>query len=1131
MSTPGVKDFVLPVVRRYGLPRSHEWILAGALPADARRAYSAYGRGLLVRWDLETGEAAEQWRLPSACLSAAFLPDGRLLGLAADGTAFLWDVSAGRKISEWSFGKVGGGPLLRPLGDGRRCLVVRVPSELEIRDVESGDVLRRWKSHRVTDARATPDGRRIVTRGNDAGTERLEVAVWDPDMETAVRLWDGLAGSHRGLALSADGRRVFAGWSRSGEAAVIVWDVEHAREVARWPLQGEVVGLDPSGRLVLNTYSTLEVLDPATGERVSSLRVRCDGVVGCSPDGLRLLIEDLVGLHVWDAATGVRRTLGGSVTAVATSPDGRWTLAGMRDGLLLLWSAETGERRFAAKAHEGPVRVATVLPDGLHGATGGDDGRIRIWEFETGRESAACPVRGPVVALDPGARRAVVRTKTALELVDARDGHAIAWREIGSSPGIAAFSPDGSTVLVGGAGGMMESWDSENGWRRDFQTDDGPRYSCAAFSPDGSRAVLGAQTRLHVFDFERRSLDDVAFQNPGSALRAVTFAAGRHGILYLSDDGLLGLTDLDRGVTSILETRSDVTSLAASGDTVAFGYRDSTVKLCRLDEADLAAASVRQRVRDRLRAADYPRLYKTLGRSMGDALELAEEALRSDPGNLDALMLRVDFRMGRGELDAVIADCTEALRLDPGRVDFLRLRAIAHHDRENYAACMNDATEILRQDPRCAYAYYVRGRARFDLKDLNGAIADFDNAIGIDPRDADAYNNRGVARQAQGDLPAAIADFDKAIEIDPRCAYAYYNRGNARQAQGNLPAAIADFDKAIEIDPRCAYAYLNRGNARSAQGDLPAAIADFDKAIEIDPRCAYACNNRGNERRAQGDLPAAIADFDKAIEIDPRRASTYYNRGNARQAQGDLPAAIADYDKAIEIDPRFADAYHNRGVARQAQGDLPAAIADYTKAIEIDPRDAGAYGGRGNARKAQGDIPGAIADFDKAIEINPKDANAYRSRGYMHYDRRSWADALCDFRKTLELSAAKEDYPRLRFWLIRARLGECEAATRDLAQYLKERNSGGSDDWYSRIAGFLTGRISESDFLNAAESTDEKTDRERKCEAWFYAGTRRLIDGERDKAKEYFQKCLDTGVKTFCEHASAEAELRALERG
>lgn len=175
-------------------------------------------------------------------------------------------------------------------------------------------------------------------------------------------------------------------------------------------------------------------------------------------------------------------------------------------------------------------------------------------------------------------------------------------------------------------------------------------------------------------------------------------------------------------------------------------------------------------------------------------------------------------------------------------------------------------------------------------------------------------------------------------------------------------------------------------------------------------------------------------------------------------------------------------------------------------------------------------MDGAVADHNEALKLNPKFAPAYASRGYLLYDSRAWKDALIDFQTAIENDSSNQDYVRLRIYLIRARLGETEAATRELEQYLDSRKSGKPDEWFSSVARFLTGRISEEILLKTAERGNEQTIREQRCEAYFYAGTLRLLKGDRVIAGEYFQRAVDTNVKDFTEYQSAKAELEALRK-
>jgi lipoprotein NlpI len=228
----------------------------------------------------------------------------------------------------------------------------------------------------------------------------------------------------------------------------------------------------------------------------------------------------------------------------------------------------------------------------------------------------------------------------------------------------------------------------------------------------------------------------------------------------------------------------------------------------------------------------------------------------------------------------------------------------------------------------------------------------------------------------------------------------------------------------------------------------------------------------------------------------------------------------------------LASAYSQRGVQEETNGDLDGALADFNKAIEIKPDFTEIYCFRGYVKQCKGDLDGALTDYNKVIDLNSKFAPAvYSMRGLLNYNLHKFTDALVDFRKSCELNsdAKIQDYSHFYIWLIRARLGEQDSATKELQTYLDNRKTGTSDEWPPNVARLLTGQLTEPDFFKAAENSDQQTDKRQHCEAYFYAGSKRLIEGDKTAATDYFDKCLATGCKNLSEYNSAAAELKSLE--
>jgi len=296
------------------------------------------------------------------------------------------------------------------------------------------------------------------------------------------------------------------------------------------------------------------------------------------------------------------------------------------------------------------------------------------------------------------------------------------------------------------------------------------------------------------------------------------------------------------------------------------------------------------------------------------------------------------------------------------------------------------------------------------------------------------------------------------------------------------------------------------------------------------PSDLYAYYRRGVSRQHNGNLDGALADFNSSIELSSRNPAAYCARGAVKLAKGDLDGAMADENQAITLDPQKPQPYYYRGRVKMAVGDFAGAVADDNQAIVLEPNKPFAYVGRGHVKVANGDFDGAMADDNQAIAINPKYAYAYNSRGNTNVLKRKWAAALADYRQCCDLSPNGQDYPRLYIYLIRARLGEREAARKELSAYFgnRKKTSSGSGDWVATIAGYLLGSVTEADFFAAAGSPNERKSHGQTSEAWYYAGIEKLLDGDRKAAAEYLQKCIATKETDYVEYGLAQSEVKAL---
>jgi Tfp pilus assembly protein PilF len=552
---------------------------------------------------------------------------------------------------------------------------------------------------------------------------------------------------------------------------------------------------------------------------------------------------------------------------------------------------------------------------------------------------------------------------------------------------------------------------------------------------------------------------------------------------------------------------------------------------------------------------------------LATALTNFTKAIELDPDFAEAYNGRATEKLRQGDIQGALEDYDRAIKLEPTLAAVYYNRGTARQAAVDSQGAMDDYNQCITLRPGFAPAYNNRGELERAKGHLDAALADFNQAIKLNPQAAEPFNNRGLVKMDRGDLGGALADLSRAIELDPKNATAHANRGVVKRLAGDSDGAQADYDQAARLAPGPAETHQNPGVREQGETYPAGALTELNRADRLNvsddaagppipgpslepdagnwdsttnepgkaDESASASRASQYRRQAYLDLCArswllALTNLNRAIESDPGHAADYVSRASAKRASGDLTGAREDLDQAVKMDPGNVRALMLRGSLKAANCDFESALADASEAIELDPLSARAYAERGFIRADLGDNGGALADEEKAMELSPEFAGPYGTRGMLRYDARDFANALSDFRKFCQLDLAhSQDYIRFRIWLIEARLGEQMTATQELQLYLQKRHARSPDDWPLIIARFLTGELSEPELLHAAECPNIKTSDGRHCEAWFYAGSKRLINGDALSATADFNQCLAANSKNFTEYRSAKAELKFLQ--
>jgi WD40 repeat protein/DNA-binding SARP family transcriptional activator len=451
-----------------------------ALSPDGRHlAVTTIARGYGAVFDLRTGDRA--FGLPGASGGVSWSPDGRYIATTTDdGWARIWGAK-GRVRFEllshtgfveslaWSLDSA------RLVTGGHVVEVWRIGAEArKVQSLSAAEMNRG-----VVGVAFSPDGKRVMA--GDVGV--TAVKTWDLGPNGDGEWGDLPSSSYEPVVeFLPDGRRVVA--TSSDDAALVVWDVQTRQELRTIPLP-EAMGC------------------------VNALAVSPDGGAIAAGGCGRHRFGGLV-VRVWDAVTGeelfrVRHPL--DVTDVAFSRDGKRLVTASFDGSAKIVDRSGDVIRVLKDQAGDCLGSARFSPDGSQVATAGfpcsDEARsehVRIWDWRSGNVIRTIKAGGDVrlepieaglfvrLDFDPAGSRIVTQGRQGREEIwDVAAGRRVAVAA-GQSGGFdVAFSPDGSLVATGLAGGHVRLFDADTGAELLVLPGNACGVYDVAFSKDGTK--------------------------------------------------------------------------------------------------------------------------------------------------------------------------------------------------------------------------------------------------------------------------------------------------------------------------------------------------------------------------------------------------------------------------------------------------------------------------------------------------------------------------------------------------------------------------------------------------------------------------------------------------------------------
>lgn len=409
--------------------------------------------------------------------------------------------------------------------------------------------------------------------------------------------------------------------------------------------------------------------------------------------------------------------------------------------------------------------------------------------------------------------------------------------------------------------------------------------------------------------------------------------------------------------------------------------------------------------------ADIARLRLALG-DQGGAVMAAERAVRADPRNPDALVLRGILLRDQFGLRAALPWFERALTLDRNYVSALTEYAATLAELGQARRMLALSRTILSLDPGNPRAFFMQaamaaragdyGLARTLLARTKGAMDDVPAVMLLG----------GVLQFEAGNYTLAAGRFDQLLARQQFNVGARQYLGVAQYRAGNLTGAAVTLLPLIERGDADSYSLTLAARVQEALGEPQAAAALLDRAALPVRDAATVFAGAGNPALLAG---AAMASPDSAQAVIP------YVR--ALLEAGDTGQAIARAWTLRQANPNATDAHILYGDALAAAGRDGQAAEAYKQAANIAFTEPTALRMVAAYRRA-GDPASAVQVLNLYLSQNPLSIDANRLAASAQLEAGHW-DAAITLLESLRRRVGNDD-PLLLSDLAWARLGKGE---------------------------------------------------------------------------------------------------------
>ncbi len=414
-------------------------------------------------------------------------------------------------------------------------------------------------------------------------------------------------------------------------------------------------------------------------------------------------------------------------------------------------------------------------------------------------------------------------------------------------------------------------------------------------------------------------------------------------------------------------------------------------------------------------------------RQFDKAALAADQALKFQPANAEALYQRATVPHVQGRLDEALKGYERAIAADPRHIDAQLARAGLLLDMNRDADALAQVQALLKlapTEPRALYLNAVLAERRGDAATARAGLKAVTEQL--DPVPIEFIRFRPQALMLNGLAHYGLGQMEKA---KPYLEYAQRQTPNSPMskllaqvyvAEPNLERAGEVLEAYLKAFPGDGQALVMMASLQMAQGRHARAASLMQEALRTRDAPEFH-TALGISLMRGGQSGGAVAELEKAFQRDPRQnyagmaLATLYLRG------GQTAKAVSVAERLVKQNAKNPSAWLMLGLARRGAKDLNGAREAYQQAAQLDPSLVDAKLGLARIEIAQRQFDAAQARLDALIKADEHNVDALYEMALLNEARGKPAEVQRWLAKAADMSGPRNTRADLALvaWLLK----------------------------------------------------------------------------------------------------------------